>query len=167
MIKSTVLFAFLSMFIAPLHGQISQVSGAWCESNVKWTKPPVELHLDERSAQAGLLYFGPNNQFALIYGTVIQGGNWETLSHGDGRVVYLGTWTLEGTVVRVEYRLVSRTIHKEGEKLPGPLEKKSIPSKGEVLIFDGARFRRETRLDGQLLAVLQGESARLGNTGQP
>jgi hypothetical protein len=167
MIKSSVLFAFLLVFITPLHGQSSQVSGAWCESSVKWTKPPAELHLDERSAQAGLLYFGPNNQFALIYGTVIQGANWETLSHGDGRVVYLGTWTLEGTVVRVEYRLVSRTIRKDGEKLPGPFEKRSIQSKGEVLIFDRARFHRETRLDDQLLAVLQGEGARQGKTGQP
>jgi hypothetical protein len=167
MIKLTVLFAVLLVFIAPLHGQSFQVSGAWCESSVKWTKPPAELHLDERSAQAGLLYFGSNNQFALIYGTVIQGANWETLSHGDGRVVYLGTWTLEGTVVRVEYRLVSRTIHKESERLPGPLEKKTIHSKGKVLILDKAHFHRETRLDDQLLAVLQGESVRQANTGQP
>ncbi len=167
MIKSTVLFAFLSIFITPLHGQIPQISGAWCESNVKWTKPPSELHLDERSAQAGLLYFGPNNQFALIYGTVIQGANWETLSHGDGRVVYLGTWTLDGTVLRIEYRLVSRTVLKEGERLPGPILKKTIQSKGGILLLDRTRFQREKRLDDQLLAVLQGESARLGNTGQP
>jgi hypothetical protein len=167
MIRSAFLFGILLLFIAPLQGQTPQVSGAWRESSVKWTKPPAELQLDERSAQAGLLYFGPNSQFALIYGTVIQGANWETLSHGDGRVVYLGTWTLDGTVLRVEYRLVSRTVLKGGERLPGPILKKTIQSKGGILLLDRTCFQREKRLDDQLLAVLQGESARLGNSGQP
>ena len=167
MIRSAFLFGILLLLIAPLRGQTVQVFGAWRESSVKWTRPPAELHLDERTAQTGLLYFGPDNQFALIYGTVIQGATWETLSHGDGRVVYLGTWTLDGTALRVGYRLVSRTVLKEGEKLPGPIEKKTIQPKGGGLFLDRMRFQREKGLDDQLLTVLQGERARLGETGQP
>jgi hypothetical protein len=170
MMKSALLFVFLSSLIVLSHGQTAQVSGCWRQDKIKWTKPPAELHLNERSAEAGLLYFGPNNQFALVYGTVIEGPTWENLSHGDGQIVYLGTWKPEGSVVLVEYRLVSRTILIEGETLPGPIEKKTLQSRDGVLLFDKTRFQRDKRLDDQLLWVLQGENARarLGlDNGQP
>jgi hypothetical protein len=164
--SSCILFFFLSLLIVPLNGQTAQVSGSWIESGIKWTKPPAELQLKERSAEAGLLYFGPNNQFAFVYGTVIQGAKWETLSHGDGRVVYLGTWKLDGSTLRVEFRLVSRTVSKENETLPGPIEKRTIQLNGGVLLFESMRFRLDHRLDDQLLAVFEGESARLRDGGQ-
>lgn len=168
MVKSIAPFALLSLMIASAQGQTTtQISGAWRQSGVKWTKPPAELHLDERSAQAGLLYFGPNGQFALIYGNVIQGANRETLSHGDGQVVYLGKWTFDRAILQVEYRLVSRTVHRQGEELPGPLEKKMLQSKDGVLFLDKTRFQRDELLDAQLLAVYQGETARRGSEGQP
>jgi hypothetical protein len=160
MMKSGLLFVFLSSLTIPSHGQTAQVPGCWRQDKIKWTKPPAELHLNERFAEAGLLYFGPNNQFALVYGTVIQGPTSETLSNGDGRVVYLGTWKFDGSVVLVEYRLVSRTVLKEGEILPGPIEEKTLQWRGGILLFDKTRFQRDKRLDDQLLSVLQGESAR-------
>lgn len=166
MMKSRLSFLFLSLLIVPSQGQTAQVSGSWRESGIKWTKPPAELQLNERSAEAGLLYFGPKNQFALIYGTIIEGPTWETLNHGDGQVFYLGTWKLDGVVLLVEYRLVSRTVLKEGETLPGPIEKRTLQLKSGALLFDKTRFQRDQRLDDQLLAVLQGESARQGKAGQ-
>jgi hypothetical protein len=119
------------------------------------------MHLNERLAEVGLLYFSPNNQFALVYGTVIQRATSETLSQGDGRVIYLGTWKFDGSAVRVEYRLVSRTVPEEGEKLPGPVEEKTLRWRGGILLFDKTMFKRDKRLDDQLLSVLQDESARV------
>ena len=165
--KSVFLFVFVVSLIASAQSQTAQPTGAWRESSLKWTKPPAELQLNERSAQAGLLYFGPNNQFALVYGIVIQGPSWETLSHGDGRTVYLGTWKFEKDVLRVEYRLISRTVLRENEKLPGPVEKKTLQLNGGVILFERTRFQRDNRLDDQLLALWQGESARIGKIGQP
>jgi hypothetical protein len=167
MMKLRFLFAFLWLLVVPSHSQTLQVSGAWCQTGIQWTKPPAELHRDERSAEAALLYFGPNSRFALIYGIVIQGSNWATLSHGDGQTVYLGTWTLDGTVIRIQYQLVSKTFLREGDKLPGPRLNKTVQSAGGVLLFEKMRFRRDKRLDDQLLAVLQGESASRGRKGPP
>jgi hypothetical protein len=51
----------------PAQAQVAQPLGSWCQNGFKWTKPPAGLQLNERSAEAGLLYFGPNGEFALIY----------------------------------------------------------------------------------------------------
>jgi hypothetical protein len=146
---------------SPTQAQVAHPLGSWCQSGLKWTKPPAELQLNGRSAEAGLLYFGPNGQFALIYGTVIQGRNWEAVSHGDGRVVYLGTWKLDGTVLRVEYRLASRTVQRENETLPGPMQQADIRAEGGFLLFDKMRFHRDRRLGDDLRAINEGERARL------
>jgi hypothetical protein len=167
MIKLRLLSGVLVLLTAAAQGQIAQVSGAWVESDLKWNKPPAELHLEERSAPAGILYFGPSNHFALVYGVVNQGPSWEILSHGDGQVIYLGTWQLDKNVLTVEYRLVRRTLVKENEKLPGPIEKKTLQLNGGVLLFEKTRFQRDKRLDDQMLAVWQGESANAGRPGQP
>lgn len=167
MMKTGFLSIVLILLPATVQGQTGRVSGAWLQSNLKWGKPPAELQLDERSAQAGILYFGPNNRFALVYRVVIQGPNWENLSHGDGRVVRWGTWKLEKDALTVEYRLVRRTLVKEDEKLPGPIEKKTLQLSGGALLFEKTRFQRDKRLDNQMLAVWQGESANAGRPGQP
>lgn len=54
--------------------------GAWRQSNVKWKKPPAELQLKQRYAEATLLYFGSNHEFSLVYTTVIQGLKSEVVS---------------------------------------------------------------------------------------
>ena len=66
------------------------LQGAWRQSDVKWNKPPAELQLEERYAEAALLYIGSNHEFSLVYATVIQGPKSEGVSRGDGQVVLLG-----------------------------------------------------------------------------
>jgi hypothetical protein len=87
------------------------------------------------------------------------------ISHGDGRVVYLGTWKLTGSFLRVEYRLVSRTVAKDGETLPGPIQHEAIQVRGSTLFFQKDRFRRDEKLDEEFKSILQGESARQGKSG--
>jgi len=135
--------------------------GAWRQSDVKWNKPPAELHREERYAEAALLYFGPNHEFSLVYATVIQEPKSEGVSKGDGQIVYLGTWKSDGAKLRVEFRLVSRTVRKEGEVIPGPLEQAEISVQNDSLLFQKMRFTRDKQLDNDLLTILRGESDRL------
>jgi len=128
--------------------QIASPTGAWLQTDVRWEKPPAELELNERYAEARVLYFGPGQRFVLLGGTVIRSRTSETISGGDGRVVYLGTWKVTGNSIHVDYRLVSRTVAVEGERLPGPLQSEDIRVTGPTLVFRKARFERDEKLDG-------------------
>jgi hypothetical protein len=132
--------------------------------NMSWKEPPAELDLKQRYAEAAVLYFSPDQRLVLMYGTLIQSHSSEGMSHGDGRIIYLGTWKVTGTSVHVEYRLVSRTVAKEGETLPGPIQSKDIHLRGNTLLFQKDRFDRDKNLDDEFKAILQGESARQGKS---
>jgi hypothetical protein len=127
---------------------------------VTWKKPPAELELKQRYAEARILYFSPDHRFVLLAATVIQGPTSEAIRGGDGRVVYLGTWKLTGNSLHVEYRLVSRTVAEEGETLPGPVQSEDVRVRSSELQFQKGRFMRDEKLDDELKAILQGESAR-------
>jgi len=153
---------------ASVKAQVASPSGAWRQTNVTWTKPPAELELKQRSASAAMLYFSPDHRFVLLYGLVIQSPTSEAISVGDGRVVYLGTWSFNGKSLHVEYHLVSRTVAKEGETLPGPVLNEDIQPRGGTLLFKKDHFKRDEKLDSEMEAILQGESARQGKSnGQP
>jgi hypothetical protein len=132
--------------------------------NMSWKEPPAELDLKQRYAEAAVLYFNPDQRLVLMYGTLIQSHSSEGMSHGDGRIIYLGTWKVTGTSIHVEYRLVSRTVAKEGETLPGPIQSKDIHLRGNTLLFQKDRFDRDKNLDDEFKAILQGESARQGKS---
>jgi hypothetical protein len=117
--------------------------------------------LKERYAEAAILYFSPDQRFVLLYGTVIQGPTSETISGGDGRVVYLGTWKLTDNLLHVEYRLISRTVAKEGEMLPGPVQSENVQVRGNTLLFQKDHFARDEKLDGddEFKIILERQSA--------
>jgi hypothetical protein len=141
--------------------------GAWRQSGVEWNKPPAEIQIQELYAETALLYFGPNHEFSVVYATVIQGPKSEGVSHGDGRVVYLGKWKSDRAKLRVEFRLVSRTVRKGGEIIPGPVEQTEISMQDGALLFRKMSFTRDKELDSDLLAIFQGESARQDAQHQP
>jgi hypothetical protein len=149
---------------ASVRAQVAPSKGAWRQTNVKWKKPPAELQLKERYAESAVLYFSPDQRFVLVYATVIEGPTSEAISGGDGRVVYLGAWKLTGNSLHVEYRLVSRTVAKEGETLPGPVQSEDVLFRGRTLLFQKKRFRRDEKLDGdnEFKIVLERESVRHG-----
>lgn len=147
---------------APLSAQVAMPAGAWRQTNVTWKKPPAELQLKERYAEAAVLYFSPDQKFLLLYATVIQQPKSEQISEGDGCVLYLGTWKPTGNHLDVEYRLVSRTIAKEGETLPGPVQTAHVWVRDSAVLFQKDRFVQDKNLDNHLKAVLQEESARPG-----
>lgn len=145
-----------------LRAQVAPPTGAWRQTNVKWKKPPAELKLKQRYAEAAILYFSSDHKFVLLYGTVIQGPTSEGVSHGDGCVAYLGAWNLTGNSLHVEYRLVSRTVAQEGETLPGPVQSEDLRVRGSTLLFQKGRFRRDGKLDDEFKAIIQDESAHQG-----
>lgn len=161
MIRWAVLCFLFSALSTASFCQTLGARGAWRQTPLKWTKPPAELQLKQRLAEAALVYFGPDHGFVMVYGTVIQGPQSEGLSRGDGQVVYLGSWSQHGDGFSVEYRLVSRTVRKEGEPLPGPVRKAKAIVRDRTLLFGGLRFHRDLRLDSDLRDVEKGESARL------
>jgi hypothetical protein len=144
-----------------LESQTQGVTGTWVETGVKWSRPPAELHLNQRYAECAILYFAPNHDFALIYGTVIKAPQSEGLSHGDGGVVYLGTWTAKDAILEIHYQLVSRTVQKANESLPGPVQAGEVKIRDRALLFANKRFNRHALLDDELRSTLQGEQSRL------
>ena len=168
MILRTVCISLCLLGGASLTAQIAPPSGAWRQAHVSWKKPPAELELKQRYAEAAVLYFSPDQRLVLMYGTLIQAPSSEGMSHGDGRIVYLGTWKQIGNLLHLEYRLVSRTVPKTGETLPGPVQSEGIHFGGKTLLFQKDRFDRDENLDDEFKTILQGESARQGKSnGQP
>jgi hypothetical protein len=159
MTKRGTIFFLLCLLSAPLQSQDPSFLVSWRQSGVKWKRPPAELHLKERYAESAVLYFDANHEFVLVYGTVIQGPKAEGLSHGDGRVVYFGTWRADGAVLHVRYQLVSRTISKSNETMPGPMQMGEIQIKNGSLLFEGMLFHRDRRLENDLRDTMQGERA--------
>jgi hypothetical protein len=151
---------------ASVKAQVAPPSGAWLQTKLVWKMPPPELELKERYAEAEVLYFSPDHKLVVLYATVIQGAKSEVISGGDGQVVYLGTWGLNGNSLHVEYRLVSRTVAKVGETLPGPVLSQDIRSVGVTLLFMKDRFKRDEKLDNELKVILHRESARQGGLGK-
>jgi hypothetical protein len=135
---------------------------------VKWKTPPAELELKNRYAETAVLYFSPDHRLVLMFGTLIQGTSSEGMSKGDGRVIYLGTWKLNGNSIHVEYHLVSRTVPIGGEVIPGAPMSRDIQLRGTSLLFEKDRFVRDKNLDDDFKSILEGETALEGKShGQP
>ena len=64
----------------------------------------------------------------------------------------------------MEYRLISRTVAKEGETLPGPVQSEDVRVRGSTLLFQKDRFSRDEKLDGdgEFKIILERESVRQG-----
>ena len=135
--------------------QTVKTAGAWLPVNVKWQHAPPEINPKLETGSATVLYFDQQGHFAII-GCVInrEPGRYTTVSAGDGQVVSLGEWDshLPG---HVKYRLVSRTVERVGETLPGPWQVEKLPStpKG-YLRFKGELYRRVEDLAPSVREVL-------------
>ena len=77
-----------------------------------------------------------------------------TISAGDGQLVSYGNWNghLPGIV---HYRLMSRTVQRIGEALPGPWKSGAVifTRKG-FLLFKGERYRKVRGLESSVAEYL-------------
>jgi hypothetical protein len=144
--KKLLLFLLLSSC-----GAIAQpvkTAGAWLPVNVKWEHAPPDINPKLETGTATVLYFDGKGHFAII-GCVInrEPGRYTTVSAGDGQVISFGEWDghLPGNV---KYRLISRTVERAGETLPGPWQEDKLAStpKG-YLRFRGELYHRVKDLE--------------------
>ena len=150
-----LLLLFLPLFAAGL--EESHVQGAWLQDGVRWTKAPADVNPHLQTGQAEILYFGIDHKFAAIYCTIYRvPGQYDAISHGDARGVYLGKWEIQGDEIAVEYRLVDRTVKLKGEQLPGPLQRGTIKASRGLLRLEKNSFRRESGLDKDAAEVVAG-----------
>jgi hypothetical protein len=156
MIMRAFLFIALLALSVPSYGSSPDFLGAWRQTSLKWITSPPEIEPPVRCAEATILYFGVDHSFLLVYGTVIQSMQKESLSVGDGRVVYLGTWSQEGHTLRLAYRLVDRFINYPPRRVPGPVERKTAVIEEDVIQFDGNRLKRRALLDADLEVEIRG-----------
>jgi hypothetical protein len=133
------------------------LQGAWLRDGVRWAKAPPDINPHLQTGEAEILYFGKDQTFAVIHCVVNRvPKEYETISHGDGQVVYRGKWEAAGDNITVEYRLVSRTLQIKGEALPGPIQHATITTFNRALHLDGKTFHRTARLDKSAAEVVNG-----------
>jgi len=138
-------------------GQTAKTTGTWLPVDVKWEHAPPGVNAKLETAQTRVLYFSDGGHVAVIECVVNrERGRYTTLSRGDGQVVSVGEWDghLPG---EVKYRLVSRTVALEGEKLPGPWQKTKLKfTHKSYLMFEGNLYRHEDALRQSVLELLRG-----------
>jgi len=139
--------------------QTANVIGAWMPVNVRWEHAPPDINSKLEIGSATVLYFDRQGHFAVV-GCVInrEPERYTTMSTGDGQVIFYGEWDglLPG---HVKYRLISRTVQRVGETLPGPWEEEKLSStpKG-FLVFKGELYRYVADLGASIREVLPKDS---------
>jgi hypothetical protein len=154
-LTALLLLVCLPMLVAGLDQD--HVQGAWLQDGVKWTKAPAGINPRLKLGEAEILYFDKDQTFVIIYCIVNRVPNeYETISHGDGQVVYRGKWEAQGDDIAVEYRLVDRTVKIKGEALPGPIQHATIKTSDRVLRLERKTFHRTVGLDKSAAEVVNG-----------
>jgi hypothetical protein len=154
------LTALLLLFCLPVLAaglDEGHIQGAWLQDGVKWTKAPPDINPHLQTGEAEILYFGNDQTFAIIYCVVNRvPKEYETISHGDGQVVYQGKWEAKGDDIAVEYRLVTRTVKIKGEALPGPIQHATVKASRGLLHLEKRSFHRAAGLDKGAAEVVGG-----------
>lgn len=150
--KKIILFVLWS---CAAFAQGAKPTGAWLPVNVKWEHAPASVNPKLETGATSVLYFDERH-FALVGCVVNRESGRYVISHGDGQVMSLGGW--DGQIPgHVKYRLVSRTVQRVGETLPGPWREEKLEStpKG-YLLFEGKLYRHVEDLEPSVRELLHG-----------
>jgi hypothetical protein len=135
--------------------QTTKINGAWIPVQMHWVHAPPQINPKLETGEAAIIFFGRDGQFVVVQGVINrEAGRYMTLSQGDGQVIFLGKWNgiLPGKVI---YRLTSRSVALEGEKLPGPWHEEHISIVGNgYLVFQGTTYRRASDLGKSVCEAL-------------
>lgn len=132
------------------------VEGAWLQTGLKWEKAPRKVDPNLRSSEAGVLYLGKDQTFAIIYCYVYRKPPKYEVMSGEGYVLYRGKWQAKGDDISVEYRLEIRTLPKPCESLPGPIQHATLKTPRGLLTFEGKTFHRDEALDESAVEFVYG-----------
>ena len=154
--KKIILFLFVVLWGCEAFAQGIKPTGAWLPVHVKWEHAPANVNPKLETAATTVLYFGENQRFVMIGCVVLRAPSRLTISHGDGQVISSGEWDgqLPG---QVKYRLISRTVQRVGETLPGPWHEERLASTPNgYLMFEGKLYRHVEELEPSVRELLPG-----------
>lgn len=113
--------------------------GTWLQQDVQWKEVPAE----EGKAQGGtgtLIYFASDHSLGIINGWLTRAATRLSISNGDPRQVYKGTWSVDGKTIVLRTRLVETTILQKGGAPPGPM----LSQQAAILNQRRLRFQKHT-----------------------
>ena len=137
--------------VVNVNAQPPESGQLWIPGDVKWSRiqgAPRNVH--ERAASVVVLYFGKNGEFVRDDCWLIRHGKSISISNGDPHNEYVGRIAepmLDGA--KYTYRLVLRTVAREGEVLPGPEISEFASSKARSGVAMGGRFFRRVKLTNE------------------
>jgi len=115
----------------------------WIPVDVKWSRiqgAPRNVH--KRAASTTVLYFGEDGEFVRDDCWLIRDGKSISISNGDPHNQYVGRMTeLMADGAKYAYRLVRRTVERDGEVLPGPMITESASTMAKSGLAMGGRNR--------------------------
>lgn len=135
------------VLVMPVSAQTKD-GGLWIPVDVKWSRiqcAPRNVHT--RTASTTVLYFGKDGEFVRDDCWLIRDGKSISISNGDPHDEYVGRITepmLDGA--KYSYRLVVRTVARQGEVLPGPEISEFASSMAKSGLALGGRFFRRVKL---------------------
>jgi hypothetical protein len=140
-VKSLSIVALLIFGLAVTASAQSIKDGRlWIPVDLKWIRiSGAPRAVQKRTASAVVVYFGKNGEFVRDDCWLIRDGKSISISNGDPHNQYVGRIVehmLDG--MRIEYRLVRRTVEREGEVLPGP----KISGSASVMAKSGLAIQR-------------------------
>ncbi len=141
---------FLSLTVLLIFGLAMNVSAQstkdgrfWIPVDVKWRRiPGAPPDAKKRTVSTTVLYFGKDGEFVQDDCWLTRDGKSISISNGDPHNQYVGriTGVLDG--MRMTYRLVRRTVEKDGEVLPGPEISGGASTMARSGLAMGGRFFR-------------------------
>jgi len=135
--KALSVFVMVLAYCVCLTAQNELKGGSfYMPKKVHWARPHwAAPHL--RIASATVLYVGRDHLFARDDCWLLKKGGQITISNGDPHDQYVGYWEPIPDGMHYRYRLVNRTVKREGESFPG------TEMSGDV----GAALRRDHMLE--------------------
>lgn len=141
---------FLASPVLPASDNVTEIrpAGTWIQNDVKWKNAPESGNPHLQVADVKLLLFNADHTFAVVECVLNRVPHkYIAISHGDGEIVYLGTWQSVANHIVANYRLVSRTVALEGERLPGEEQREVVTGSRSLLRFGGRSYKRTRALE--------------------
>jgi hypothetical protein len=137
--------------------------------NSRWERPPPQAHLLSRTAEATIVLFKSSGEFVEHSCVLIEepDKSWH-ISNGDGHVVAVGTWSLEGSHIVVHRNSIDRMVWPVGGGLDPLCGSKDVAFEvaGERLVHGKNSFVRTQKIDTNnfeaYAAKARGSHARCG-----
>jgi hypothetical protein len=133
----------------------------WIPTSLKWRHPQGAPE-GERTAPAIIFFFAKNGQVVRDDCWLIKGPDSIAISNGDPHNEYIGQTEPIADGVHVTYRLVRRTVEREGETLPGHTiseDMSTLPKSGlsdGKLFFQRVQFSNANEYEARYIALLKG-----------